>query len=127
MPATTKSIELIEDPAARLIEVHLTGKLEKADYEAFVPEIERVMSSCDAVRMLIILDDFHGWTIGALWEDLKFDIRHFRDIDRLAIVGESRWESGMAAFCRPFTTAEIEYFNIDRLAEAREWIEGISA
>ncbi len=43
-------------------------------------------------------------------------MKHFRDIDRLAIVGETKWEQGMATFCRPFTTAKIRYF--DRKDEA---------
>lgn len=28
----------------------------------------------------------------AFWEDLKFEVRHVRDLDRVAIVGERRWE-----------------------------------
>ena len=42
---------------------------------------------------------------------------------RLAIVGEKRWHKGMAAFCKPFTTAEIRYFEHDGVDEARDWIE----
>ena len=57
-----------------------------------------------------------------LWEDIKFDLKHFADIERLAIVGEKRWEQGMAAFCRPFTSAKIRYFDHSRIEEAREWI-----
>ena len=33
----------------------------------------------------------HGWDAGALWEDIKFDIKHFADIERLAMVGEKKW------------------------------------
>lgn len=58
----------------------------------------------------------------ALWEDVKFDVKHFNDIERLAIVGESAWEKWMAAFCKPFTTAKIRYFPAEQLAEARAWI-----
>ncbi len=63
---------------------------------------------------------------GALWEDIKFDWRHFSDIERLAIVGDSKWEAGMAVFCKPFTTAKIRYFDESKAAEASAWIhEGI--
>jgi hypothetical protein len=58
-----------------------------------------------------------------LWKDTKVDARHFNDIERLALVGESRWQKGMAVFCRPFTTAHVRYFDRSHLAEAREWIE----
>jgi len=123
----TKAIEFWKDEARPLVEVRLTGKLEKDDYEELVPAVEDSIEKHGRIDMLVQLDDFHGWTVGALWEDLKFDLKHFRDIERLALVGDSKWEAGMAAFCRPFTTAEIKYFHEDRLADAREWIEERSA
>ena len=67
--------------------------------------------------------DFHGWTAGALWEDIKFDVRHFRDIERLALVGEKKWEKGMAVFCKPFTTAKVRYFERAKADEARAWLQ----
>jgi hypothetical protein len=57
-----------------------------------------------------------------LWEDIKFDVKHFRDIERLALVGEKKWEEGMATFCKPFTTAEVRYFDRAQVDDAREWI-----
>jgi hypothetical protein len=33
--------------------------------------------------------DFHTWKAGARWEDIEFDFRHWKGIQRLAIVGES--------------------------------------
>jgi hypothetical protein len=60
--------------------------------------------------------------MSALWEDIKFDVKHFADIERLALVGESKWEAGMAVFCKPFTTAKIKYFDESKAAEAQEWI-----
>jgi hypothetical protein len=72
--------------------------------------------------MLVKMHDFHGWTAGALWEDIKFDARHFGDIERLAIIGEKTWEKAMAAFCKPFTTAKIHYFDRAAIEEARQWL-----
>jgi hypothetical protein len=59
---------------------------------------------------------------GALWEDIKFDIRHFADIERLALVGEKRWQHGMATFSKPFTKATIRYFERADAAEAPKWL-----
>ena len=42
---------------------------------------------------------------------------------RLAIVGETKWEKGMAVFCRPFTTAKIKYFDQSDIDKARAWIQ----
>jgi hypothetical protein len=57
-----------------------------------------------------------------LWEDIKFDAKHFRDFERIAIVGERKWEPGMALFCKPFTTASVRYYDESEIGEAREWL-----
>jgi hypothetical protein len=74
------------------------------------------------IRVLFRMNDFHGWEAAALWDDIKFDLTHFSDIERLAIVGEKRWEKGMATFCRPFTTASIRYFDVADIEAARAWL-----
>jgi len=116
------SYTVTETAAGKVIEVELTGKLSKEAYAEFVPRTEAQIEKFGKIRLLVILHDFHGWEAGAMWEDIKFDLHHFRDIERLAIVGETRWEKGMATFCRPFTTASIKYFDHAEIAEAREWI-----
>jgi hypothetical protein len=112
----------IESTADR-VEVHVTGKLTKEAYENFVPVLEREFHERGQLRLLFVMHDFHGWTAGALWEDIKFDVAHFRDVARLAIVGETRWQHGMAVFCKPFTTAKIKYFDVSELDAARAWLK----
>ena len=103
------SVELREEADGRILSVTLHGKLTKSDYEDFVPEVESALNEHGKVRMLVRLVDFGGWSAGGLWEDIKFDLRHFSDIERLAIVGDKGWEAAMAVFCKPFTTAKIRY------------------
>lgn len=117
-----------EDLNGKLIVVKLSGKLSKEDYEQFVPRVEAAVRQNGKVRVLVQMHEFHGWELGALWEDLKFDMKHFADIERLALVGESKWEAGMAHFCKPFTTASIRYFDKSKSVEAESWIrEGLAA
>ncbi len=116
------SFAITEVAQGKIIEVHLTGKLTAEAYEQFVPLTEAKIKQHGKIRLLVVLEDFHGWSAGALWEDIKFDVKHFNDIERLAIVGESKWEQGMATFCRPFTTASIKYFDKPDLEKARAWI-----
>jgi len=116
------SVAVKEDNGGRLVHVSISGKLSREDYEAFTPVVERLIKQHGKVRMLIQMHDFHGWTAGALWEDIKFDAKHYADIERLALVGESKWEKGMSVFCRPFTSATIRYFDTSVLPEARAWV-----
>ena len=117
------STELREEADGKIIEVTATAKLTRGDYETFVPAVEGLVDRHGKIRVLFEMRDFHGWTAGALWEDLKFDLRHFSDIERLAVVGDRKWEKGMATFCRPFTTAEVRYFDRADIDKAREWIQ----
>ncbi|HOB98852.1 MAG TPA: STAS/SEC14 domain-containing protein [Verrucomicrobiota bacterium] len=118
------AITLGESNDGKVLEVSLTGKLAKGDYEAFVPVVERLVRQHGQIRMLVAMHDFHGWTAGALWEDTKFAAQRFRDIERLALVGETKWQHGMAVFCKPFTAATVRYFDHTALSEARAWLEG---
>ncbi len=123
MSLTVHAIEMTTRADGRIIVFRLTGKLTRDDYEMFVPALESAIEEHGRIRMLVDLVDFHGWTAGALWEDIKFDAKHFNDIERVALVGESRWEKGMAMFCKPFTAAKVRYFNTGRRDEAVRWIE----
>jgi len=115
-------VTLKETNDGKVLEVQLTGKLAKEDYEYFVPAVERLVKAHGKIRMLVEMHDFHGWTAGAIWQDVKFDAKHFSDIERLAIVGETKWQHGMAVFCKPFTSAKVRYFDRPGIELAREWL-----
>ena len=115
-------VELHEENEGKVLCVQASGKLHKEDYEKFLPEVERLIQQHGKICILLELRDFHGWTAGALWQDIKFDFKHFNHIEQLAIVGESKWQHGMAVFCKPFTTASIRYFEHDQLEAAQAWI-----
>jgi len=108
--------------APPIVEIHMTGKLVADDYKQLGPEFEAFLKEHGKARLLVQVSDFHGWSAGGLWEDIKFDARHFNDIDRLAIVGERAWHKGMTMFCKPFTTAAVRYFTPDQLEDARAWL-----
>jgi len=116
------SIQLNEENGGKVLILHTGGKLVEADYEHFVNEFERLIRQHGKLRVLFDMDDFHGWDAGAAWEDIKFDIKHFTDIERLAMVGDKKWQHGMAIFFKPFTKATIRYFDHAEAAEARKWL-----
>jgi hypothetical protein len=116
------AIKLNETENGRVVEIQVSDKLTHEDYEKFVPEFERLIRKHGKIRILFEMNDFHGWEFAALWDDVKFDAKHFSHIERLALVGDKAWEKGMSAVCRPFTTAQIRYFDHTALYEARTWL-----
>jgi hypothetical protein len=115
-------LKLHEEADGKIVNVHLSGKLTRADYHHFIPEVDRLIAKHGTIRVLCLMEDFHGWEMGALWEDIKFEVKHFADIERLALVGQSKWQAGMATFCKPFTRATVRYFDSRDARLAEEWI-----
>lgn len=116
------SIQLNEENGGKVLVIHVSGKLDKADYERFVPVAERLIRQHGKLRMLFDMVGFHGWGAGAAWEDFKFGVEHFTDIDRLAMVGETAWQHEIATFSKPFTKATVRFFDRANAAEARTWL-----
>lgn len=106
----------------RGLELNVRGKLEEIDYKTIRPLAEDRIREHGSVNLLVRVSDFQGWTPSALWEDLKFDVSHYSDVSRLALVGDHPANKWMAWVSRPFTRAEVQYFSSDRLEEARRWI-----
>lgn len=117
-------IQLKEEAGGKVLTVHVSGTLAVVDYEHFVPEFERLLRLHGTLRVLFDMTGLHGWTAGAVWEDTKFATHHFSDIDRLAVIGEKKWQEWMATFCKPFTKATVRYFDHADAAEARAWVDG---
>lgn len=101
--------------------VEASGQLNEEDYRALVPQLEHVIDTAGSLRMLVRLRDFHGWTPKGLYEDLRFDVKHHGDFQRVAIVGENRAEEIGAQLSKPFFSGEIRYFEDE--ARAQEWLD----
>jgi len=118
-------IELQTAPDSKIVSVKVTGKLHREDYVTFSPRVEELIRERGKLCMLIEMHDFHGWDMGALLEDIKFDVKHFADIERVAFVGDKKWQKGMSVFCKPFTRAKVRYFERDQEEQAAAWLKAV--
>ena len=77
-----------------LIEVSMLGKLTHEDYEVFVPMIDKALKEAKGleVDMLVDMRHFKGWELKAAWDDMKFGLKHRNAFDKMAIVGDKKWE-----------------------------------
>lgn len=114
-----KSTPLISE---RVLHVRLNGKLTDADYQQFVPELEKLIERHGSLRLLVEMTDFHGWNAGALWDDFKVYLKHGNEIGRIAIVGEKSWQEWMTRVSKPFLHSDVRYFDHDHAGEARQWV-----
>jgi len=116
-------IERIERSNNSVLGFTLGGKLHDADYDHFVPAVDAAIAAHGKIRLLAHFVDFHGWDMRALWDDIKFSTTHCTKIERIALVGDRSWEEWMAKVCKPFTMAQVRYFDASQIAAAWEWLE----
>lgn len=116
-------IEQLPQSTANMLGFKMSGKLHDADYKTFVPIVEAAIKAQGKVRLLARFEDFHGWDLHALWDDTKFATEHCKDVERVALVGDKKWEEWMAKVCKPFTLAKLKYFDAHEIEAAWQWVK----
>jgi hypothetical protein len=115
-------INLERQGLRKIVMLRFKKRLTKDDYDEFVPQLEWLMSDTDPIGMLVELVDFEGASMGALWKDTKFAARHFKGVDRLAVVGNRSREKSLPLFAKPFIAAEVAYFDANMFETALQWV-----
>lgn len=116
------AIQVSENADAKMLDVRVSGKLTADDYGSFEPAVEALIDQVGKIHILFVMHDFHGWEMGAVWEDIKFATKHCSDISKIAMVGDAAWEKWMAMICKPFTLSKIKYFDAADEADATAWL-----
>ena len=69
------------------------------------------------------MEDFDGWAdLDAAWEDLKLDVTHYADVERLVMVGEERWQEWVTRATDLLAPGDVRYFDEARLDAAWAWV-----
>lgn len=115
-------IEIV-DASEGLITVKVTGKLKKSELDRAQASALEIIERHGKVRILVIAQDFLGWDREGDWGDVSFQVKHDEHIEKIAVVGEKRWEDLAVAFVgKGLRPVAIEYFPLTDLAKARAWV-----
>ncbi len=105
-----------------LITVRVSGKLTQEDYDELMPAWEHLIANQGSMRMLLVMEDFHGWKPVAAWDDFRFGTAHGKHIERIAMVGEKKWQEWLAKIGSIFTPERVRYFDLANLDSAERWV-----
>ncbi|MBC8445374.1 MAG: STAS/SEC14 domain-containing protein [Rhodospirillaceae bacterium] len=103
------------------IALQATGTLTGEDYDAVLPDIEKLIKKHGKVRVYIDMGSFDGWEMNAAWKDMAFGIAHWNDLEKLAIVGDAKWEEWTAAAANAMMHGTVRHFPVRDQADALEW------
>jgi L-rhamnose mutarotase len=99
------------------------------DYEKIHPLIHNIINAGNKVRWYFEMDDCSISNSTCFWEDGIIEMNygsmnftHSEDIEKIAIVGNRKWEKCMHSIMKPFAKASIMYFELPDKEKALEWI-----
>jgi SpoIIAA-like len=120
-------LEILNDLPPGVDGIRAVGTISKEDYETVVaPLFDAARRDGRHVRFLYQCGpDFHGFTPGAAWEDVRIGLRSLRILDGCAVVSDIGWireGTRVAAFMMP---CPVQVFaNADRVA-AGAWLASL--
>lgn len=105
-----------------LLTLKAVGKLTHHDYEIITPMIDGALEGVKSPHLRILFDatEFHGWEIRAAWDDFKMGVKHGKELEKVAIYGNSGWQEMAAKVGTWFMPGDAKYF--EDLPEALDWL-----
>ncbi len=117
-------IQVKHGKSDKTIGFEVNGKLLHEDYQVMIPRLEELIGEYGSIRCLIEIENTHGFEMRALWDEIKFDTKHCKDVERCAVVGDPSWHHWMTKFGQfLFRKAEVKYFSAEDAGAAWEWLE----
>ena len=83
-----RQIELAND---RLLGLAIIGKLSPTDYDRINRLVEEQVRHHGRARLLLEIVSTEGINARTLWEDLKTSLKLYKDLERVAIIGDQGW------------------------------------
>lgn len=115
-------IQLLEESKDALVAFRISGNIDKNDYDVMLPVLEERIKQHGKIKVYAEVWEVEDISIGALWDEIKFDFKHAADFSRVAIVGDQKWIDWITLAAKPFTTAEVKYFDFTQRDQAWAWI-----
>ena len=90
-PQHAHSIKEVDLGDERLLGLAIVGKLHRADYDRLNVLVEEKVRHYGKARILLEIVSTDGINARTLWEDLKASLKFYKDLERVAIIGDQSW------------------------------------
>ncbi|MBI5041846.1 MAG: STAS/SEC14 domain-containing protein [Gammaproteobacteria bacterium] len=104
--------------------ITVSGMLAQSELTQVQQAAADIIRAHGKVRILVLAGDFAGWERGGDWADFSFQETFDPYIEKMAIVGDTRWEDLTLIFvAKGLRSFPIEYFASGELDRAQAWLK----
>ncbi len=99
------------------------GKLTHEDYKTITPMIDSALEGVKDPKVKTFFDgtELEGWELRAAWDDFKLGLKHGGEFDKIAILGNKKWQEYTSKIGSWFVSGEVQYFEDE--TEALAWLQ----
>jgi len=112
----------VGDLSEGILTLTVSGMLTESELAHMQQVMADAIRAYGKLRILVVARDFSGWERGD-WNDFSFQQEFDPYIEKMAIVGDTRWEDLALIFvAKGLRSFPIEYFESAALDRARAWL-----
>jgi len=113
----------IVDISDRILTFRITGQLTHSEFVAAQKIAADLIQKQGKARLLVLVENFAGIEKAGNWGDISFQADNDPFIEKIAIVGEKKWEDLALLFTgKGVRRVAIAYFLPADLVNARAWL-----
>ncbi|MFT4685457.1 MAG: hypothetical protein ACJATN_001345 [Neolewinella sp.] len=90
-PEVSKALKEIDLGTERLLGIAIIGRMEITDYDRLNTLIEEQATKYGKARIMLEIVTSASFSGKALMEDLKTSVKQYKNVERMAIVGDQSW------------------------------------
>jgi len=113
-------IQTMEESSDAAIGYTVIGEVGEADYQTLVPAVQAAIDKSGSINLLLDLTQFKWEKIDAWKSDIDFGETYKNKIDKMALVGNAKWERHLTKLAQPFYAQQTKYFENDD--DAWDWL-----
>jgi len=107
-----------------ILTISVAGKLAESDMAGVQQAAAEAIRAHGTVRVLVLAEHFAGWERDGEWDDFSFQEAFDPCIEKMAIVGDTRWEDLTLIFvAKGLRSFPIEYFAAGEVDKAQAWLK----
>ena len=112
----------LEKSSGDVIGFQVSGVIKRKDYKVLDSEVEALLNEYDKMNCLLYFKDFIWEVVTAWGKDTGFGLKYGSRINKLAIVGEKKWQEKIAKWATPFYGDNARYFHTEDIDTAWDWL-----
>ena len=97
------------------------GTIRSEDYRDVILPALDAAARAGEVRFVMVMEDFHGLTPGALWQDLTVSLKHWGAWKRIAVVTDIDWIHHLTSAFGWMTPGEVRVYALKDREQAVPW------